>query len=198
MPDALTPAEFHETVGRTVAAGPARITLHMDFSRNREAVEEGPRRRGILPALARAVVRRLPRELDAEGVLDVAGRRAMFDQGHMAAVQLGDRVWSGRPGRTLDSLPSGTAPELVTPLRLFDRLATVTAVEDRGPDDGLRHVTATTDGSPEPVEVWLDTHVRRIRAGRDATTMTLDAFGTDVDGLDWTRLPGSPDGPGTT
>lgn len=196
MTDALSLTQLHEAVERTVAAGTARITLHLDSSRNRAAADAAPRRRGILPFLAKAIARRLPRDIDAEGFLDLAGRRAMFDQGPNALLQLDDQVWSGRPGRTLDSLDAGEPLWFVAPVSLFDTLTDVTALDDHGIDhDGerpWRHITVqtTANGSDETVEVWLDgEHIRQLRLGKDSTTMTLDEFGIDADTLDWTRLP---------
>ncbi|MHA6802621.1 hypothetical protein [Salinifilum ghardaiensis] len=206
MTDALSLTQLRDAVDRTVAAGAARVTLHLDFAQNRAKFDAAvPRRRGILPALTRAIIRRLPKGLDAEGFLDLAGRRAMFDEGRLALLQLEDRVWTGRPGRTLDSLDAEAPPQFVTPLWLFDTLTDVTALEDHGVDDDptrpWRHITArtTAQGNDETVEVWLDdTHIRRLRLGRDTTTMTLDEFGVDADELDWTRLPSYQANAGTS
>lgn len=206
MTDALTLAQFRDAVDRTVAAGAARVTLHLDFSQHRAKFDAAvPQRRGILPSLARAIIRRLPGGLDAEGFLDLAGRRAMFDEGRLALLQLEDRVWTGRPGRALDSLDSEAPPQFVTPLWLFDTLTEVTSLEDHGIDDDpmrpWRHITAlaTAQGNDETVEVWLDdTHIRRLRLARDTTSMTLDEFGVEVDELDWTRLPSYQANAGTS
>ncbi|OLL96682.1 hypothetical protein Ae406Ps2_5610 [Pseudonocardia sp. Ae406_Ps2] len=186
-----------DAIGRTVAAGTARATLLMDLSGTRAMGEALPRRRRPLPALARAVLRRVPRQVVTRGVLDLARRRAMAGHDHIAFLQIDDQVWSGRPGRRLDTLGLTDPGRIVTPLAAFDRLAEVTEAVDHGvvPDRGerWRRLTVTTaDG--EPGEVWLDgAHVRRIRLPeqrQDSTTVTLDAFGTDVDDRDWTRLPG--------
>ena len=196
MTETLSLTDFREAVQRTVDAGGARITLHLDHSRVHDAVDALPRRRGIFNALGKALFRRLPRSMDADGFLDLAGRRAMYDQGHYARVQLDDQEWGGRPGRTLGSLSTGTAPWYSSPLSLFDALTGATALEDHGVDDDpsrpWRHVTTTTDvsGTEEKIHVWLDDRrVRMLQLGRNTTSMTFDEFGVDVDELDWTRLP---------
>lgn len=196
MTESPSLTDFREAVQRTIDAGGARITLHLDFSPTHDAVEAVPRRRGIFNRIGTALFRRLPRGLDAEGYLDLAGRRAMYDQGHYAMVQLDDQRWGGRPGRSLDEPSTGNMPWHYSPLSLFDALTEVTALEDRGVDDDPRRpwrrvtTTANVGGAEEEIHVWLDeSHVRALQLGRDATSMTFDEFGVDVDELDWTRLP---------
>lgn len=172
---------------------------------------------GLVKLLSRG---RDPWHLTGEGVLDLADRRFMVEYDTHAVLQVGAEEWSGRSGRPLDTL-SASPSRIPSPLWLVDLMAGIKSAEDRGTEEvdgqAWRHLLATASlaeasarrprgmASPAreryeellalPVEVWLqDGHLRRLRfVGEPRTdTVTFTDFGVPVDGLDWTRLPGSP------
>lgn len=141
----------------------------------------------------------------------------MIDYGTYAVLQVGTQEWSGRSGRALDTLPASPS-SVASPLWLIDLLAGIITADDRGSTQvegqQLRHIVATAnlaeasssqpDGMPSParnryeellqlpVELWLgDDRLRRIRfvSEHRTETLMLDAFGVDIQELDWSRLP---------
>jgi hypothetical protein len=167
--------------------------------------------------LCRVLTRRTDyRQQTAAGVIDFAGRRSMIDYGHYAELQIGDQLWSGRSGRPVSTLPPSAA-RVGSPLWLVDLLGGITSAEDLAIEaraEPWRHLTMITNlaeasrqapaGLASPardkleglfglrVEVWLDdTQLRKVRFTDDyrIATVTFSDVGTDVEGLDWDRLP---------
>ena len=145
---------------RTLAAGSARIALSTEYTWSLPAL---PRRRrgGVLrPVLnvAKAAGKRAWRlaarsahRLEAEGVLDLRGRRFMLDYGSYARLSAGGRQWSGRSGQLLSTLPSDRDVLDGAPLWLLDLLAGAVDARDEGSNDvrgtRCRHLAVTADMS---------------------------------------------------
>lgn len=192
-------SRFHEVVERTVAAGSARIRVHVDFSGLREAYANAPVRRGnvVSRVLLKGLRAITPSTLDGSGVLDIAGRRAAFGNDSFAVLQLDGTIRAGRPGRDVTGDDPVDNERIVPLLHLVDALTTATGLRDHGVEDvdgrPCRHVTLTENATDGVVEAWLDdTHVRRVHSSGerwDAITVTLDAHGVDLGDVDWTRLP---------
>lgn len=224
-------AEIRVALEQTLAARTARITYATTFTWTLPKTappDRGPIRR-IVGTAGKAVGRALGgtflrlvlgrqdlRRHACEGVIDFAGRRCMLDYGSYATLQIGDQVWSGRSGRSIDTLTADPT-RVASPLWLIDLLAGLATAKDEGVDeerDGWRRLAVTADlsrasgarpgGMPTPAEdrfeklldlsaqVWLDdSHLRQVSFHTQEATsvMTLSGFGTDVDQLDWSKLP---------
>lgn len=157
------------------------------------------------------------RHQSADGVIDFASRRFMIDYGSYAVLQASGQEWSGRSGRALSTLPA-SANRVGSPLWLIDLLGGLTSAVDLGTEEveaqtwqrwrttaNLAAASAELpDGMPSPandrfeellqlpLDVWIDdTHLRRIRFDHEhrSETVTFSDFGSDVEGLDWDRLP---------
>jgi len=202
---------------RTLAAGSARILLCVAQSWPMPPMPQ--RRRGGLlrPVLklgmfaGKRVWTLVTRDFDfghreAEGVLDISGRRYMLDYGSYARLYADHREWDGRSGRSLSTLPP-SCDQTPTPLWLLDLLAGITDVSDQGSDSvrgtSCRHLVAKTDlsraspATPDgivpprvsrfedllalPVDAWVDDqHIRRLRLKTESPpevrTETLDLW----------------------
>jgi hypothetical protein len=127
---------------KTLASGSARIALSSDHTWQMPPM---PRRRrgGLLRPLvgvAKATARRLWkratggfdwRHQEAEGIIDLAGRRYMLDYGSYAQLYAEGKQWHGRSGRALSTLPPET-DVVPTPLWLLDLLLGVTEAQEVG------------------------------------------------------------------
>lgn len=219
---------IREARERTLAAGSARIELSTEITWRMPPMPN--RRRGGLARplvnAGKAAGRRLwklaTRNFDwghnqAEGVIDMAGRRYMLDDGSHARLYADGQEWSVRSGRRPWPLPPGL-DTVRTPLWLLDLLAGATEAGDEGTEhvrgtacrrvrlnaDLSRASRVTPDGMAVPTvvrfeellaltaEVWLDgCHVRRLRfvTGNQTYTLELWDFSVALDDLDWSWLP---------
>lgn len=215
---------------RTLAAGSARVIVRVEH--HWDALSRRSRRRGgLLRPLARPAKVTLKRlwkfatrnfevgVMEAEGVLDLTGRRYMVDYGSHAYLHADGQDWSGPPGYPLVALPPGMS-FMPSALWLIDLLAGVTDASEDGAEAvhgaACRRLRAVVDlgrasrATPGgvavprmrhfeellalPATVWIDdTHIRRVSFTESVQFRTdsveLWDFGTPVAELDWTRLP---------
>lgn len=92
-------AAVHDARRRLLAARTARLML-----RREPQAPATPARRGVLARLAQAIGGR-GNPLEAEGILDLARPGAAYDHGQFAVTEIGDGIWGGPSGRSLDGLP---------------------------------------------------------------------------------------------
>jgi hypothetical protein len=119
MTDAL-PAEVLACVERTLAEPSARVAFEQEMTAAWPPLRR--RRGGAVPKLLGATVGRLAKRwlkghMTAIGVIEPARRRYRVDHGHYAEVGIEGRRWSGRSGRTLDSLPARRVPPGIPDVR---------------------------------------------------------------------------------
>ena len=197
---------------RTKEAGPASCTFEWRFL-PRERPRPRQRRPRPIAWLVRRVVAKLQELRRAAGVVDLGSRRVSLDFGSYAVVVQEEREWSGRSGRTLDSL-SSRRPRRLQPLWLFDLMTGATGAHQVGVDEvggrECRHLSASADAvvaatktdfqlprkgrlaelRAVPFEVWIDDEglIRRIRCpGEQSMELELHEYG--VPEPDWANLP---------
>lgn len=226
--------EVRDGVDKTMAAGTARIMCVTTFTWAMPDIstrQRGPIWRAVVTssvAAARVVGRPLLRlasgradlrQFTGEGFIDFTGDRCMLDHGSYAQLQVGTKVWSGRSGRPITTLPAEPA-RVASPLWLIHLVAGAVNVIDEGIDEQDtqhargRRFSLITDlavasaacpgGMPSPpkdrfdelselpVEVWLaDGLVTQIRyiTEHESTVVTMTDFGTDTERIDWQTLP---------
>jgi len=224
-----TPESLLQALDRTLATGCARVEF--EFAQQFPVLPDFPPRRrgGLLRPLIRAGstaskraftagLGKLTKDLRGEGCIDFRAHRCALDYGSYAMIVVGDRMWSGRSGRPLATLPDEAATS-IEPTWLLDLDRGVTDVEAHGKElvsgRRCRHLLAHADmgraaavapaGLPVPhcaarygdllrlpLELWLDEedYIRRLRQGDEVATLTLELLELGVDApADWTRLP---------
>jgi hypothetical protein len=158
------------------------------------------------------------RHQEAEGYVDLAGRRFLLDYGSYARLHVDGREWSGRSGRPVSTLGAGEQERLPAPLWLLDLLRGAVRADEEGVEEvrsvPCRRVRVEADlgaasrlvpgGMPVPemprfedllalpVHVWLaEDGVRRVRCALPGRVETVELWdpGVALAGLDWTRLP---------
>lgn len=221
--------ELREARDRSIDAGTARVALHAENKWQWPSVADLPGS-GPVQASVRIAGRAAGRvlklavkdfdfgRLEGEGVLDIVGRRWMLDFGSYAQLRTDGKLWHGRSGRLLSTLPS-EATRASDPLWLWDLLAAVTAADAAGLEmlggdlcthlDVITNLARVSEATPDdvplpggfnrfeqlealPVAVWLcGGQIRRIRFDHGFTVDTLDFwdFGVSVNSYDWSRLP---------
>lgn len=234
VPGPETTEYLLQALDRTLETGGARARF--TFAQQFKLPESSPRRRGgLLRPLVRvgsfagrraftAGLGKLGGDLVGEGYIDFGGHRSAFAYGSFAVMVVGDRMWMGRSGTPIATLPEERASWL-EPLWLIDLVRGVTDFEVRGEElvgdrtcqrlyayaDLGRAAAASPSDLPVPtgadrygdllrlpLELWIDeqNHIRRARQGDATVTLTLDLleFGAE-DGTDWSRLPHAPVAP---
>jgi len=218
-----------QALDRTLATGCARVRF--EFAQQFPALPDFPPRRrgGVLRPLIRAAstagkraftasLDKLAKDLQGEGYIDFRAHRCALDYGSYALIVVGDRMWSGRSGRPVATLPDEPAT-FIEPMWLLDLVRGVTDVEAQGEElvsgRRRRHLRAHADisraavvapaGLPVPIgaarygdllrlplELWLDEddYIRRLRQGNETATLTLELVELDAEApADWSRLP---------
>jgi hypothetical protein len=192
------------------ALGTARIALALGERPFAPLTESTDAVRHPLRRLAGWVVEAATASMAGEGVIDFAERRYMVNWGSYAEVYRDGELRGGREGRSLASL-SVHQPASPTPFLVLDLLAAVTDSHDLGPDDvresACRHLVIELGRTRLPLtfpsrwsedldrmrpEVWIsDGSLRRVEVVAEGRSHALELWdlGTDVDVLDWTRLP---------
>ena len=229
MPASETPESVLRALDRTLSTGGARVTI--EFAQQFPPLPDlAPRRRGgllrpLIHAGSMAGKRaftaglgKLVKDLKGEGYIDFRRHRCALDYGSYALIVADDRMWSGRSGRPVATLPDETATS-IEPMWLLDLVRGVTGVEAEGEElvrgrkrqhlrthaDMGRAAAVAPAGLPVPIgaaryedllrlplELWLDEdgYIRRLRQGDETATLTLELLELGAEGpADWTRLP---------
>jgi hypothetical protein len=148
--------------------------------------------------------------LEGEGFFEPRADRYMLDFGAYAQIFADGKLFSGRSGRSLDTLrPHDASRDPEELLLLVRKLATGPDAHFEGADQ-VRGTSCRTYsvsfGAASSLTAWVDgDYVRRIRLGESATsepgrgqvklsvtkerTTELWDFGVLLEDLDWTRLP---------
>jgi hypothetical protein len=116
-------------VERTVAAGTARLTLETryDFTGTHPLLR---RRGGLVGDALRRALGPGASVVARSGAIDFAGGRCALAGPRHSSVVVGDREWTGRPGRPVASAKARDA-HAATPLWIFDLCRGVVAAEER-------------------------------------------------------------------
>lgn len=224
-----TPESVLQALDRTLATGCARVEF--EFAQRFPPLPDlsSRRRGGLLRPLIRAGstagkraftagLGKLVKDLQGEGYIDFRTHRCALDYGSYALIVVADRMWSGRSGRPVATLPEEPATS-IEPMWPLDLVRGVTDVEAQGEElvsgrrrrhlrthaDMSRAAAVAPAGLPVPIgaarysdllhlplELWLDEddYIRRLRQGGEAAAFTLDLLELGADGpADWTRLP---------
>ena len=142
MPASETPESVLRALDRTLSTGGARVTI--EFAQQFPPLPDlAPRRRGgllrpLIHAGSMAGKRaftaglgKLVKDLKGEGYIDFRRHRCALDYGSYALIVADDRMWSGRSGRPVATLPDETATS-IEPMWLLDLVRGVTGVEAEG------------------------------------------------------------------
>ena len=201
----------HDARRRLLAARTARLSL------TREPSAAPPEPRGLLRRLARTLIGP-GQTIEAQGILDLGRPGSAYDHGQFAVTELGDGIWGGPSGRSLEGMPvdpdcrpgplwflgaieflnaaseDGSDEVDGTPCRRFRVRADlgvdvdVRAAETAG---AMAWLPDVPDLAAVPLTVWIDEQfVRRVSmsAGGQVRTLELWDIGADVRGFDWSRL----------
>ncbi len=223
-------ATVRQALDETLEAQTARVELRMQF-RPLELPRHASPDSGLLHFKLLTAIVAVPlkvigtafrflvrRSLEAEGVIDLSGRRLMMDFGAYAVLVADGRRWSGRSGRAISTLPSDVFPESIgEPFWLLDLLDGVTEAQFGGhktlggydcqcfsaradfgraaeasPDLALPPAKRYGDLLAVPIQVCIDEEgsIRRVRFESEMMEVTLDLVEYRVDlPADWSRLP---------
>ena len=207
----MTPDAVRAALASTVAARSARVRFtteqHVEepLAQAKDVDDSGlPLAVRMFRRVLGAGMRRMPRSTSADGVVDFVDWRCALDYGSFATVIAGDRQWSGRSGRALDTLPAQRAA-VRQPLWLLRALegaeaelpgdavaVDLVALEQAGRDLALPDVQSVEEARRLPFEVALGAEGRLARVAHTSrwSTISVELFEYGVElPADWSRLP---------